>query len=408
MSSKIITVFSENRDYTSMYKALAGEGEFIVQIKGKNKSELLSLFEGDQILFIYEVMHPVMTEIEGIDRIHSIKKNVPIIVVSSYFYDTKDIVFGKKIADFLIKPCGYEQLSDSVKNILKLEEEPQIKPEVVVQEEKVIEPSKEEDHYEASVESKKLSILIEISKRLNAKESFDELFNDIITLSAEAMNAERATLFLLDKKTNELWSRTGIGLKQKEIRFSADSGIAGDAVSQGKSEIIDDPYSHPKFNKEIDKKTGFTTRNILCMPIRNLKGEIIGVFQLLNKKDGNFTKDDQVFLGALAGSTGITLENSLLQEELKKQLQEIKNAYEEIYISQNQILKDTRISTISQISGFLNMCIKDCNIETNLKKLAERNPFDPILKKETGKLIDKFNEFIKKLQDFLAEIQKVN
>lgn len=396
-----VIVFSENAENQSVYKALAEEVKQIVKVKDKSKSSLFSLFEGNYSLIIYEILHPVMSEIEAIDQISSARKDVPILVLSSYFYDTKDIVFGKKIKEFILKPFTLDQLLKSVKDIIRKEET----VETVAGEKTEL---KEEIFEEASLESKKLSVLIEISRRLNAKESFDELFHDIITLSAEALNAERATLFLLDKKTNELWSRTGIGLEEKEIRFSVKSGIAGEAVCTGKSEIIDNPYSSPKFNKEIDKITGFKTRNILCMPIRNLKGEIIGVFQLLNKKDGNFTKEDEVFLGALAGSTGITLENSLLQEELKKQLNDIKTAYEEIYISQNQILKETKLATISQVSGYLTLCINELKLEERLKKLTDANPYDVILKKEIGKTTEAYNDFLKKFRDYLNENKKLS
>ncbi len=144
------------------------------------------------------------------------------------------------------------------------------------------------------------------------------------------------------------------------------------------------------------------------MPIRNLKGEIIGVFQLLNKKDGNFTKEDEVFLGALAGSTGITLENSLLQEELKKQLNQIKTAYEEIYISQNQISKETKLATISQVSGYLNLCLNELKLEERLKKLTDANPYDVILKKEISKTTEAYNDFLKKFRDYLNENQKLS
>ncbi|HPI37226.1 MAG TPA: GAF domain-containing protein [Ignavibacteriaceae bacterium] len=400
-SGDTIIIFSENAEYQSVYKALAEEVKQIVKVKDKSKSSLFSLFEGDYSLIIYEILHPVMSEIEAIDQISSARKDVPILVLSSYFYDTKDIVFGKKIKEFILKPFTLDQLLKSVKDIIRKEET----IETVTGEKAEL---KEEIFEEASLESKKLSVLIEISRRLNAKESFDELFHDIITLSAEALNAERATLFLLDKKTNELWSRTGIGLEEKEIRFSVKSGIAGEAVCTGKSEIIDNPYSSPKFNKDIDKITGFKTRNILCMPIRNLKGEIIGVFQLLNKKDGNFTKEDEVFLGALAGSTGITLENSLLQEELKKQLNQIKTAYEEIYISQNQISKETKLATISQVSGYLNLCLNELKLEERLKKLTDANPYDVILKKEISKTTEAYNDFLKKFRDYLNENKKLS
>ncbi|HRI46508.1 MAG TPA: GAF domain-containing protein, partial [Ignavibacteriaceae bacterium] len=193
----------------------------------------------------------------------------------------------------------------------------------------------------------------EISKTLNANRNLDDLLDQIVILSADAINAERATLFLVDKANKQLWSRSGIGLETKEIRIPIESGIAGEVATSGETQLIDDPYSHPKFNKKVDLQTGFVTRNILCLAIKNLHGEIIGVFQILNKKSGTFNEEDAMFLAAMAASTGIAIENALLQDELKRQIAQIKNSYEELYIAQNVILKESKISTTSEISGFI-------------------------------------------------------
>ena len=103
-----------------------------------------------------------------------------------------------------------------------------------------------------------------------------------------------------------------LGMESEEIRFSADKGFAGHVVKTGETIIIQDAYKDSRFNKEIDKHTGYRTYNLICMPIRNIKFEIIGVFQVLNKKDGDFSEADEDVLLAIGTNAGIAIENNLL------------------------------------------------------------------------------------------------
>lgn len=335
---KTIIAFSENSESHSLFNAFAVSNGYILQIKNKSVTLLASLLENKPELILVEIHQPIMAEIEFVDQVHQFLPDIPIVIVSSFFYDTKEVVFGNKIKDFILRPFELEAFTVRIKKILNKE----IKVEPLKEVQKDI-------HYE----NKKLSVLFEISKSLNANRNLDELLDQIVILSADAINAERATLFLVDRANKQLWSRSGIGLETKEIRIPIESGIAGEVATSGETQLIDDPYSHPKFNKKVDLQTGFVTRNILCLAIKNLHGDIIGVFQILNKKSGTFNEEDAMFLAAMAASTGIAIENALLQDELKRQIAQIKNSYEELYIAQNVILKESKISTTSEISGFI-------------------------------------------------------
>ena len=157
--------------------------------------------------------------------------------------------------------------------------------------------------------------LLRIGRSIAAETDVDKLLEIITEETQKALCADRCTVFLLDRDTNELWSKIASGLgKKEEIRFPADKGIAGHVAATGESINIKDTYSDPRFNKEIDKKTGYKTKTILCMPMRNLSHEIIGVFQVLNKiGEGNsFTDDDEDLLIAIGSSAGIALENARL------------------------------------------------------------------------------------------------
>ena len=158
--------------------------------------------------------------------------------------------------------------------------------------------------------------ILEIAKSLAGELNLDVLLAQIIGATTKLLDADRSTLFLYDKKTDELWSRVAEGMEVKEIRFPAGHGIAGAVLSTGTPENVSDPYSHPAFNPEIDLRTGYKTESILCMPIVNKAGDRIGVTQVLNKRGGLFTSRDEERLSAFTAQIAVTLENSQLFDDV--------------------------------------------------------------------------------------------
>ena len=139
-------------------------------------------------------------------------------------------------------------------------------------------------------------MLLDLSKRVAAIESLDEILEILVEMTTWEVGAERGTLFLNDPQTGELYSRVAQGNFKREIRILNNSGIAGHVFSTGEGVIIHDAYADERFNRSVDEQTGFTTRSIICVPIKTVKGEIIGVSQALNKKDGKFSEDDLALL----------------------------------------------------------------------------------------------------------------
>jgi adenylate cyclase len=133
---------------------------------------------------------------------------------------------------------------------------------------------------------RQVELLLEVSRRMAAYDTLDEILNALVEVTTEELGAERGTLFLNDAETHELFSRVAQGNIQREIRFLNHSGIAGHVFTTGEAVIIADAYADARFNRSIDEQTGFVTRNILCVPIKTFKGEIIGVSQTLNKRRG--------------------------------------------------------------------------------------------------------------------------
>ena len=170
-----------------------------------------------------------------------------------------------------------------------------------------------------------LIALVKIGQAVAAEKNIDVLIRTIAEETRTALNADRCTVFLYDKDTNELYSKVATGLDDfKELRIPADKGLAGHVVKTGETINIKDAYKDKRFNKDVDKKTGYRTKTILCMPIKNFNQEIIGVFQVLNKFDETFTIDDEDLLVAIASSAGISLENAQLFAKQNKMIEEQK------------------------------------------------------------------------------------
>ena len=180
----------------------------------------------------------------------------------------------------------------------------------------------------AEIPSDPLIALLKIARTISAEIDLDMLLKTIAEQTKFALKADRCTVFLLDKEKNELWSKVALGFdNQTVIRFSTDKGLAGHVAKTGETVNISNAYNDSRFNPEIDAKTGYKTSNILCMPIRNLKYEVIGVFQVINKLDGNFKEADEDLLITIGAIAGIALENNRLFESQQKMLREQKQLF---------------------------------------------------------------------------------
>jgi adenylate cyclase len=160
----------------------------------------------------------------------------------------------------------------------------------------------------------KMAILLDVATSLSQTLDLDILIHNIIKKVTEILDAERSSLFLLDHDTDELWSKVAQGTEFAEIRFPCSEGLAGHAVSTGQVLNIEDAYEDPRFNPAFDRATGFRTKSVICVPVINREGKIIGVTQAINKKEGVFDKEDEDLLQALSSQTAVALENAQLYE----------------------------------------------------------------------------------------------
>jgi putative ABC transport system ATP-binding protein len=135
----------------------------------------------------------------------------------------------------------------------------------------------------------------------------DQVLSAFTMKCGALLEAERATLFVVDRERKELWSK--VSQDEKEIRVPLGSGIAGHVARTGEALNVEDAYANPLFNRQVDEKTGYRTRNILCMPIHDGKDQVTAVMQLLNKSGGRkFDARDEELFRDFAGRIGVILE----------------------------------------------------------------------------------------------------
>ena len=154
--------------------------------------------------------------------------------------------------------------------------------------------------------------LREVGLALGTTLDLDQLLELILQRINEAVEADRATLYLLDERKGELVSRIVQGDEVRAIRLKVGQGIAGHVAHTSKALLVNDPYEDKRFNPEWDMTSGYRTRSILAVPMKNHLGRTIGVIQVLNKKSGQFNDHDAVILAALATQAAISIDNSRL------------------------------------------------------------------------------------------------
>jgi sigma-B regulation protein RsbU (phosphoserine phosphatase) len=169
-----------------------------------------------------------------------------------------------------------------------------------------------------------LHTLLDVSKAMAREVHLDNLLQVIMEKTTEVMEADRSSLFLYDESRGELWSKIAQGLELKEIRFPVGVGIAGDVAKTQQVANIADAHQDPRFNPDFDKQTNYRTRSVLCLPLLNADGKLIGVIQTLNKKNGEaFNKEDESLLEALAAHIVVALERArLIEAYVEKQRME--------------------------------------------------------------------------------------
>jgi Nif-specific regulatory protein len=165
-----------------------------------------------------------------------------------------------------------------------------------------------------------LEAILEIAGQWNQTHEMEPLLVKMAEASTRLLRAERASIFLWDRQNKTLVGRPALGVEGNELRIPDDTGIVGQVVHSGEPRRVDaDVESDQReIDRRVDKKLGFQTHSLLCVPLRGRKGELFGAFEMINKLGGNFSDDDEAALTELAAHAAIALENTQQHEQLLK------------------------------------------------------------------------------------------
>jgi GAF domain-containing protein len=199
-------------------------------------------------------------------------------------------------------------------------------------------------------------VLMDISKKLSSELNLKRLVLNIMSSARDLLRCDRSTLFLADHAKKELFSYIATGMGDQELRLPITTGIAGNVASSNKTINIPDAYEDSRFSQEFDRKSGYRTRSILCVPVNNSKGKLIGVAQMINKEDGEgvFDVSDENLLTAFTSQAAVSIENAQLFEKAL----ESKNSMESVLASITNLV----------IAFDKQGCLKMCNHSSWLEK----------------------------------------
>jgi signal transduction histidine kinase len=252
---------------------------------------------------------------------------------------------------------------------------------------------------------RKLHSLLELGRLIGLDLQLEEMLVQIARKACDVMESDRCSLFLHDPATNELWSKVALGMGGEVIRIQCGAGIAGHCFQTGETINLADAYADPRFNREVDERTGYRTRSLFCAPVHNRHGKRMGVIQLLNKKDGVFTEEDEAFIHIFVNHASIFIEITQLQkariealEQSRKELKRLNRVKSKALDHLSHELK----TPLSVIRGNVNLLKKKVAAEPPSAKAAplfeamERN-LNRILaiQEETDNIIRSYRELEK-------------
>ncbi|MDX2154377.1 MAG: sigma 54-interacting transcriptional regulator [Bryobacteraceae bacterium] len=207
----------------------------------------------------------------------------------------------------------------------------------------------------AAEAAQKLAAVLRICQRINSERNLTTLLDLVVEEATRLMDCERGSIFLLDRDRRELTSKVALG-SDEVLRLDATKGIAGAVAMTGETINVRDAYADPRFYHEMDHLTGYRTRTLLAVPLRNHEGDIIGTFELLNKREGAFDSEDEELTRSLAANAAIAIQTAQLVGELRmhrRQLQEentqLRREVENRYASPPILGSSERIQTVLRL-----------------------------------------------------------
>ena len=164
----------------------------------------------------------------------------------------------------------------------------------------------------------RLEAILEIAQHWNQAQEMEPLLLNMAQAATRLLEADRASIFLWDRETKTLVGRPALGVEGNELRVPENAGVVGQVLQSGQLKRVNAGGTNDEIDRRVDKQLGYQTRNLLCVPLRTASDEMLGVFEVLNKKQGDFSSDDEAALSELAVHAAIALANTQEREDLLK------------------------------------------------------------------------------------------
>ena len=203
-------------------------------------------------------------------------------------------------------------------------------------------------------ELEKRQTLLSRFGRLIATESrLDALLTIIAEEVRHILDTDRCSVFLVDAYKGELWTKVALGMEEKILRMPLGQGIAGFVAKTGSAVNIRDAYRDTRFTQDLDRITGYQTRSVLAVPLKGRDGQVLGVFEVLNKSKGSFTDEDEGLLRILGTMAASFIENASLYDDLRRS--HLETIYRMALVAEFRDQKDTgqHLRRMSRFSGIL-------------------------------------------------------
>ncbi len=166
----------------------------------------------------------------------------------------------------------------------------------------------------------RLEAVLEIASQWNQTRELEPLLVQMAEAATRLFGADRASIFLWDRRRHLLIGRPALGVKGGELRLPDDRGVVGQVIQSGQALRVDAATEADQIDRQVDAQTGYRTKTLLCVPLRGRSGELFGAFELINKRSGTFTAEDEAGLKELAGHAAVALENTQDRQQLDRLL----------------------------------------------------------------------------------------
>jgi Nif-specific regulatory protein len=206
-------------------------------------------------------------------------------------------------------------------------------------------------HHQRARRLERSETVLGIVQQWNRTREVEPLLVQMAEAATRLLEADRASIFLWDKRAHALVGRPALGVEGGELRIPDDRGVVGRVIQTGQPWRVDAATEPELVDRQVDKQLGYRTRTLLCVPLRGKSGELFGAFEVLNKRSGIFTPEDESGLVELAAHAAIALENARDREQLLSDSRQItEQAAEQVRLVGNSPAMEALRSIIRRVA----------------------------------------------------------